>query len=127
MVDLDSARSFQESKIYKKFLIKDNIVVDSYIFSMEDNLPVEYNSDHMLVSISGNNAFVSIGDKFYPSLNKFASVSPYPNWVFDKESLEWRSPIPESKNGPTFNVESEKYKSINEIPRVHIPKIEELS
>jgi hypothetical protein len=59
--------------------------------------------------------------------NKFASVSPYPNWVFDKESLEWRSPIPESKNACTFNVESEKYKSINEIPRVHIPKIEELS
>ena len=44
--------------------------------------------------------FAGIGSTYYPELDAFSSIKPYPSWVLNPQTLNWESPIllPDDEN-----------------------------
>lgn len=123
----DSASSLLKSNYSIAVLLKNNVVVESFLVFNEDGIIELLQKEYLIISYDKLKNFCGIGYIFDIKSFKSKPSSPYPSWIFNEDRFEWVPPhlIQKTENS-IWDESAKSWINIKKIPKKYIPKVEEM-
>jgi hypothetical protein len=109
----------EENIVESVIVVNNSVLIDSDTELESENIGIEfckslYGENTQWVQTSYNNNFrgnfANIGYTYNSDLDVFLPPTPYPSWVVDTETCQWKAPIPAPDDGK-FYVWNEEHKN----------------
>jgi hypothetical protein len=125
MVHQDFVTSCKESNYSIILRIVQGKAVESFICS-DENKDLFLGDEFIFLKPNEVDNFLGIGLIFDTHRRKSLADSPYPSWIFDDISYEWKAPVCYNDLENLVWIESElNWEKVKSIPKKYIPTIQE--